>query len=877
MQGVTGCSVLLLALAAPVLGQTVVVSVTPETATLRGGASRTFYASVSGTTNRAVAWSVNGVAGGNATVGTIDSNGVYRAPAMAPTPNIVVVRAVSLAAATAADTANATVLNPEPVLTGMTPSAVNVGAWTVTLTGRGFIPTSVARINDAPAQTTYVSATELRVSGNSTQSPDKVCITVANPNPGAAVSNYKELNIMPPMSISLRPETSTVRVGETRQFYASVQNAVNRTVKWYVNGVEGGNVQAGTISAAGLYTPPAVVPGAGGPLPAPTAAAGSSPTTFVRGPNTIDIKVVSVANPQLSATAMTNVLNPRPELTGLVPATLPLGQGKMLVTGNGFLPTSRVRMGGREFAVQYISPNQLLASGNIEAAVGGMATVTVWNPDPGAVASNARVVQVGPARQVMTAEAASRFLRMAAWGGSPKLVARLQETGKEAWIEEQFNAPVSTYPDAPEDMSSSTPLQQRFVYNAFHGEDQLRQRVAFALSQIFVVSGTKTGSIHQLLPYMRMLHQGAFGNYLDLLRNVTLHPTMGRFLDMVNNEPPDTRRNILPNENYAREVLQLFSIGLATLNPDGTPVPGAPPPYDEETVKQFTLAFTGWTYPTKPGATPRWRNPSYYYGPMEAWDDRHDKSTKRLLNGLVTPQGRTAREDMDLALQNIFQHPNVGPFIALRLIQRLTTSSPSPAYVGRVAARFNGNGGVRGDLRAVVRQILLDPEAGISGGNQGKLSEPVLFTIALLKNLGGTVTEASRLHDQATNMGQRLFYAPSVFNYFSPGYRIPGTPFVAPEFQITTPSVAMVRANFAYNLTRGALGSAIQLDLTEFERLAETGVLLEVLNRALLDGTMSAQVRQTIQTAMDAATDLRTKSRNALFLVGSSSQHQVLH
>jgi uncharacterized protein (DUF1800 family) len=211
-----------------------------------------------------------------------------------------------------------------------------------------------------------------------------------------------------------------------------------------------------------------------------------------------------------------------------------------------------------------------------------------------------------------------------------------------------------------------------------------------------------------------MFQNDAFGNFSTLLTDVTLSPVMGNYLDMVNNDKPGN--GVDPNENYAREVMQLFSIGLEQLNHDGTPQldgSGNPiPTYDQDTIEGFAHTFTGWTYPTKPGATARWRNPEYYGGPMIPFDNHHDTGSKLLLNGVTLPAGGTTQGDLTAALQNIFNHPNVGPFISKQLIQRLVTSNPSPEYVSRVAGVFNDNGsGVRGDLKAVVTAILLDQEA----------------------------------------------------------------------------------------------------------------------------------------------------------------------
>ncbi|MDH3771608.1 MAG: DUF1800 family protein, partial [Nitrospirota bacterium] len=265
----------------------------------------------------------------------------------------------------------------------------------------------------------------------------------------------------------------------------------------------------------------------------------------------------------------------------------------------------------------------------------------------------------------LTDAEAMRFLEQATWGPTPASIAHVKAVGKEGFLDEQFAMNVSTYPDptATPDSSSLTPARNQFFFNAFHLDDQLRQRVAFALGQLFVVSATKVGSDFQMIPYVQMLHDRAFGNYEDLMRTVTVSPTMGRYLDMVNNDKTEPGSGLNPNENYPREFLQLFSVGTTLLNPDGSnkvDSNGNPiPPYDQDVILNMSRVMTGWTYPTKPGETPRWRNPSYYGGPMEPFDSHHDMEEKILMNGFTLPAGQTAVVDLNAAIHHVFQHPNV--------------------------------------------------------------------------------------------------------------------------------------------------------------------------------------------------------------------------
>ena len=261
-------------------------------------------------------------------------------------------------------------------------------------------------------------------------------------------------------------------------------------------------------------------------------------------------------------------------------------------------------------------------------------------------------------------------------------------------------------------------LQREFFRNAVMAPDQLRQRVAFALSQILVVSGTEINQAYAMQRYQQMLADLAFDNFRNVLTQVTLSPAMGNYLDMANNAKPNAATGVEPNENYAREVMQLFAIGTVELKPDGTPLTDAGgkrvATYDQDEIEGYAHVFTGWTYPTAAGAAPRnGNNPQYFDGA-----DGAALAIPRL-RGEGAARRRAARRanltmnaDLANAIDSIFMHPNVGPFIGKQLIQKLVTGNPSPAYVARIAAVFNDNGaGVRGDLKAVVRAILLDPEA----------------------------------------------------------------------------------------------------------------------------------------------------------------------
>jgi uncharacterized protein (DUF1800 family) len=507
---------------------------------------------------------------------------------------------------------------------------------------------------------------------------------------------------------------------------------------------------------------------------------------------------------------------------------------------------------------------------------------------------------------------AIRLLEQSTFGPNDTLLTHVQSIGTQAFLNEQFAAPASQYPafkyvpagqqatfcptdpdpQCPRDYYSLFLLQNGFFQNALSASDQLRQRVAFALSQILVTSGTDINFAYGMAKYQQMFLDNAFGNYEDILTKVTLSSVMGDYLNMVNNNKP--ANGVEPNENYAREILQLFSIGVWKLNQDGTLIRdanGAPiPTYDQgDTIEGFAHVFTGWTYPVLPGVPSRTHNPKNFLGDMVPVDSNHDKGAKTLLNGVTLPAGQSIQSDLTNAIHNIFMHPNVGPFIGKQLIQKLVSGDPTPQYISRVAAAFNNNGqGVRGDMKAVVNAILTDPEARGAiklDPGYGKLREPVLFMAAAARALN-TASDGVYFQQQSTQLGQRLFYPASVFNYYPPTYVLPGTSALAPEFAIQNSSTAINRYNFANTLSfatiaplatlPGAIGT--KPDWTALSALAgDPNALLDKLNVLLLHGTMPAAMRTSIVPAINAiaATDPLTRAKTAFYLVITSPQYQV--
>ncbi len=507
---------------------------------------------------------------------------------------------------------------------------------------------------------------------------------------------------------------------------------------------------------------------------------------------------------------------------------------------------------------------------------------------------------------------AYQFLNQASFGATEAEAERVRAMGVEAWINEQMTLPMSRQLPhlralpPPTFMFELQPDRADIWFrNALNGPDQLRQRVAFALSEIMVVSelGVLSDQPFALASYYDTLAEHAFGNYRDLIEAVTLHPAMGAYLSMLGNEKPDPERNIRPDENYARELMQLFSIGLVELNPDGSvrldandePIPT----YDQAVIEGFAHVFTGWTYAGAPVFQGAFPTELRQITPMELWPAFHDTGEKLLLRGITLPPGQGGAADLAAALDNIFGHPNVGPFIAIRLIQRLVTSNPSPGYVTRVAGVFDDNGqGVRGDLGAVVRAILLDPEARSANPMEidGKLKEPLLRLTQLWRAYDAASASGRYPYNFAYIIfGQGPLQSPSVFNFFSPFYAPPGeirdSSLVAPELEIATEYLNTFFTNymfiqaFAWNHTADPANPEITEDTVLIDFAAEAAIaadpdaLIDRVADTLLAGQISETLRSEIagMLALVPANQGVLRAAETIYLVVTSPEFAYQH
>lgn len=490
-----------------------------------------------------------------------------------------------------------------------------------------------------------------------------------------------------------------------------------------------------------------------------------------------------------------------------------------------------------------------------------------------------------PFNDIPTRAQASRMLGQATFGPRMSEIDRLASTGYTAWLKEQFEKPRKshrTYIDNIAAKSGQVPSQNHFYESfwqqAVSGEDQLRQRVTYALSQIFVISfqdGTVAGYPRGVASYYDTLAAHAFGNYRDLLKAVSLHPMMGIYLSSIRNRKESGTQ--VPDENYAREVMQLLSIGLYELNQDGSPKLRNNAPietYTNADISGLAKVFTGWSWAGPDKSDARFygaaRATDREWLPMQGYPQFHSTSEKRFLGVAISGQaGASPEASLNAALDRIFNHPNVGPFIGRQLIQRLVTSNPGPQYVARVAAAFADNGrGVRGDMKAVITAVLIDPEARANpdpaktGG--GKLREPVLRLTHWMRAFNATSTSArylvANLDDPLAALGQTPMRAPSVFNFYRPGYTPPNTSIakaglVAPEMEITAEPSVIGYLNFMQSIIVFGVGTGrdMQPNYNAEIGLADTPQrILERINLLLLAGEMSPQLSGHITTALNA-------------------------
>jgi hypothetical protein len=819
-------------------------------------ATQQFTATITGGMPGAtVNWFAGGKAGGNSTVGTIDSTGLYTAPMVATPSGQVQITAKLNGSSSISGTTYIYLVAAGPTITGVAPNPIPAGTHTITVTGSGFIKGAQIWVGGVQYGSTFTNSTT--ISTSIYQGP-ATSTTVTVRNAGTAFGNMLTIPVTgsggggggggggsAPVIV---PSKVTVVLGGQQQFSAP--------------GATTWTAVSGMVSATGFYTAPAAMPAPG-------------------------TDTVTASNPTgQSAATVTLVSNVPPTISSLGTSPLPLGIFSTTVTGTGFTAGSVASLNGIALTTTFGNASSLTVSGFAGPASSG--NLTVAN---GPVVSQPFRVSIGVQNPQVSASAARRFLEQAAFGPTPADAAHVQTIGFAAWINEQLALPaISNYNSVP---GSQSGLPNAFLTNAVTNADQLRQRVAFALSQIFVISITKVIWNGDMIPYENMLINDAFTNYRQILGDVTLNPAMGYYLDMANNAKANHAAGTAANENFAREVMQLFSLGDVLLNQDGSvrkDGTGAPiPTYLQPNVTELARVFTGWTNNPGPGKSPNWGSFITEFGPMVNYDAEHDFGSKTLLNGYVAPANLSTPQDLSAALDNIANHPNVAPFISKQLIEHLVESNPSPAYVARVAAAFTQS---HGDMPTVITAILLDAEARANdaGGNDlpadGHLQEPALFIPGFVRAFSGTMTTANYYAQTLASLGEDIYNPASVFNYFSPGYTVAGTGGLkGPEFQIDNPNAAILRENLIaqfFNQFSNPVqsnGPGTLVDLTPFLPLAATPQsLIAALDLTLTHGTMPAAMNTIIVNAVNADSNgALHRVETACYLILTSSYYNVWH
>ena len=669
-------------------------------------------------------------------------------------------------------------------------------------------------------------------------------------------------------------------IGTPAQYSALVAGTQNQSVTWAIDGVTGGNATLGAISSTGVFAPPASVP----------------------ANNAIVITATSVATPNVSGSLNATILGQLPVITNAAGSTSDGGLHYLVdVQGSGFTAVATILIGGEAVTTDAVGQNDLQTTVSDSSEQPMQISVVVQNSS----GAQSTPVSVSLTLPVVSATAAARFLDQTSFGPTADSIAHVQQIGMQAALTEQFNQPATPFSEPPatdaECPNNFWCTMSDFLKVTAFGKDQLRQRVAMALGEMWVAPIPEPNAMPF---YVNTLANDAFTNYRTVMQDAALSPQMGFYLNMLNSAAPSAGQ--IANENFGREMMQLFSLGLNLLNADGTvqtdgngnPIPA----YTELQVEAFARAYTGWTFANADGGSPSGLTWVFNYKHMMVpVESQHDTTQKVLLNGTTLPAGQTAEQDVKGAFDNVFGHPNVGPFICKQLIQHLVAGNPSPGYVHRVSEVFANNGsGVRGDMKAVITAIILDQEAragDVQTGEQadaspavegGHLREPLLWIGNLVRGLNGRQTDPSDsypfilLMEQLSRLGEAPFTQTSVFNYFPPDYLIPQTVITSPEFGLENSGTVIPRLSLADEVIHNYI-AGVTVDLSPASLLGQQAAnpaqLADYLGMLFMHGQMPDDMRSELIAAISAipATDLQARAQVAVYLVVTSSEYKIIH
>ncbi|MEG9435593.1 DUF1800 family protein [Edaphobacter sp. HDX4] len=728
-------------------------------------------------------------------------------------------------------------------------------------------------------------------------------------------------------SLTVSASSETVRAGDTISF--SAQGESSGAGQWKVLGA----VTNGTIDGSGLFHAPDAVPRPAtitvsysvgdrtathaiqviNPTPAITGVSPNTlrmafsnvgitghkfvagaqvfvnglavPTTFVNSASLQATIAISSSSSQLSLT----VKNPEPGSSTSPPILLPAapqsvtispsvvtgGAVALTISGIGFSADLAATLDDRPLVLASSSDSTVAATGYLPPWHTGTSIARIYSKSTGIEVAT---IQLPIVPTAVSFDVASRFLTQAGFGPRPDLVQHIQAVGLSAFISEQQSMP-------PQPYAWSDPGVITIIEHSVLGPNPLRLRVAWALQSFLVRSGISQQGTNY--PFEQKMEADSTGNFRDLLTDVASDTSIAQMLTLAGNvAPKDPAQH--PNQNFARELLQLFTIGPSLLNedgtiqtnPDGSPIPA----YDEATILDLSRIFTGWNY--GPSVDPHYT----FYGidwsaPLVANDSQHDKGQKTLFGNITIPAGQSTTQDRELALDAIFAHPNLPPFISRILIQRLVKDDPSPQYVKRVVGVFKDNGhGVRGDLASVVRAILLDPEARAGDGDpspsDGFLQEPYLFQLFVMNITGWTSSDAQAAY-LPCKLDECIFNPKTVFGFYSPSYRIPGTSINSPEFQLLNDVTIINRSQTLWAILTGQQGGFRRISnsvwLTQnFPKIPD---LVDALNHLAYHGQMSIEEQQLIVSYCNQlqTTDPLLPIESAIFLALNADNFSVSH
>jgi len=645
-------------------------------------------------------------------------------------------------------------------------------------------------------------------------------------------------------TLTISTAATSLREGESTQLTAQVNGAsTTQLVTW--------RTDSGSVTTDGTYTA----------------------SSNVTASTTAHITASLTATPSITATLALPIGRALPILTSSTPTQIDAGTTTTLtITGTHLSNLSQLTINGLSQTFTKVSDTQISVQAAMYAWDSG--SMAMKGSMSGSDGGSTGTLQLSVKALPVSYDAAARFLQQAAYGATPAGVQQVQQMGMSGWIDQQLKNPAYDY------TSPAGRGYGQYYRNTQSLQYSLRQRVSSALSHVYVASGSSACVSTDCGPYWEaLLENDAFGNARTLLKDVAVNPLMGSYLDNANNA---AYNGIVPNQNFAREFMQLMTIGTVQLNQDGTAVldaNGQPvPTYTQSNIADMANALSGWKYARAGELLPQIQVPMVM---AEGW---HNQSAKNILPGVTLPAGQRGEVDLDAVVDTLFNHSNYGPFLSRRLIQHLVTSNPSPAYIARIAAVFADDGsGVRGNLGAVVKAILLDKEArkgddvAQADPATGHYMDPALYLANVMNAVQGVYTD-----DQVRNvdaaMGQPLYSPSSVFSYYSPDHMLANGTY-APEAQLLTSANGVTKLGLIYSIfTNKQGGFQVNWKTSPFSNATSTDDFLSRVNHLLYHGQMPDSVRTTLTNyiAANTGSSINSMLPDLMFMAVSSAAYQTI-